>query len=93
MNSEATAIIEAVRAIMLLAATFGFALNPDQQAAIIAAAGAIIIALSAVLAWLNRSKVFSAATTQAIADAATHLPAGTAVDIGKPPEGPFDSFP
>jgi hypothetical protein len=44
-------------------------------------------AIPIILGAVTRFFVFSPAKTQQIANAATHLPAGTPVDIGHPPEG------
>ena len=87
MNSNPTLIVEAVRALIILGTAFGLAINAEQQAAIIGAAGAVFALVSFALAWYNRSKVYAPATVQKIADAATNLPPGSVVDIGQPPEG------
>lgn len=91
MQSEATAIIEAVRAALILAATFGIAINAEQQAAIVVIVGAGFTLVSALLAYLNRQKVYAVDTTQQIAnDAASGarpFDADGNVDIGTPPSG------
>lgn len=87
MKSEPTLLVEVVRLFALLATTFGVALNAEDQAAIVLIIGGVISVGSLALAFLNRHKVYAPASVQKIADAATFLPAGTPVDIGKPPEG------
>lgn len=83
MQTQPTLIIEAVRTLLILATSFGIAINNEQQAAIIAAVGALVALGSFGLAWLNRSKVYAPATVQAIAEKAAET--GVA-DIGKPPD-------
>jgi hypothetical protein len=87
MKSEPTAIIEAVRALALIAATFGIAITAQDQAALVAVIGAGLIIASTALAWWNRRQVYAKDTVQAIANEATYLPPGTPVDIGEPPKG------
>ena len=84
MKSEPTLIVEAIRAAMILLVSFGVALNADQQAAIIGAAGAFIAVGSLALAFLNRSKVFAPDSVEVIAAnaAATGDPT-----VGAPPRG------
>lgn len=84
MQSQPTLIVEAIRAFIILASAFGVALTADQQAAIILAAGATLALISAGLAWYNRSKVYSIATTQKVA---TRAAITGSDDIGVPPGG------
>lgn len=48
--------------------------------------GAISLIAGFVIAELIRRFVYAPATVQAIANEATHLPAGSIADIGKPPD-------
>lgn len=70
----------AVALALKLAERFGLVLSADVLAAISLLTGFAI-------AELIRRFVYAPATTQAIANAATDLPPGTAVDIGTPPSG------
>ena len=88
IDSEATALTELVRALVIIGAAFGFAVTDAQQAALIAGIAAAAIIVSGALALWNRYKVYSKATTQRIANAATFQAPGTVVDIGNPPAGP-----
>jgi hypothetical protein len=84
VNTQPTLIIEMVRFIAFAAATFGIAINAADQATLVVILGASFAIGSAILAFINRSKVFSQASAQRIANAATYEPAGTIVDIGTP---------
>lgn len=70
----------AVFVALQVAKQLGVELTVDVQLAISTIAGFVI-------AELIRRFVYSPATTQAIADAATYQIPGSAVDIGSPPEG------
>lgn len=70
----------AVALALKLAERVGVVLSADVLAAISLLTGLVI-------SELIRRFVFAPATVQVLADAATQLPAGTPVDIGKPPEG------
>lgn len=83
MQTQPTLLIEAVRALIILATTFGVAINAEQQAAIVGAIGALFALVSFGLAWFNRSKVYAPATVQEIANRAA---ATRVADIGKPPD-------
>jgi hypothetical protein len=84
MKSEPTVIIEAIRAILILLAAFGFVITQDQQLAIIGAATALFLLASWALAWWNRQSVYAQDTVQRIASrsASTGVPM-----VGPPPEG------
>jgi hypothetical protein len=84
MKSEATLIIEAIRAVLILAAAFGVIVTEGQQVAIIGAATALILLASAGLAWLNRNKVFSEKKVEEIAAKAAATGDPT---VGSPPAG------
>ena len=84
MKSEPTVIIEAVRALLIVVATFGIAINASQQSAIVVAVGAFAALVSAGLAWFNRNKVYSPATVQAKVNEAA---ATGNTNIGNPPRG------
>lgn len=83
LSTEPASLIAIVTALVGLAVSYGLLTQVH--------ADAWLAILPAVLALLQgavtRQSVFSPATTQAIANAATHLDAGTPVDIGNPPTG------
>lgn len=84
MKSEPTLLVEAVRLVAFVAATFGIAINAEDQAAAVVGLGALFAFGSVVLAWWNRRKVYAPATVQKIANAAAA--SGRAI-IGTPPKG------
>lgn len=88
-TSEPVAISVAIGGVLstgvALLAVFLPGLTPETQGLVIAFGNAVILAGSVI--WARR-QVFTKATTQAIANGATYLPAGTPVDIGQPPAGP-----
>jgi len=89
MQSEPTAIVEAVRIVAILAATFGIAISDEDQGALVLAIGAIVSLVSIGLAWYNRRKVYAKATVERIATAATFQAPGSSVEaiVGEPPKG------
>ena len=78
---EPVAIAAFIAIAINLGLTFGLQLTVDQVALI----NSLVIAG---LALVVRGNVYSTQTTQAIADGATYLPAGTLVNLGQPPAGP-----
>jgi hypothetical protein len=94
MNSEPVALSVAIGGVLstgvALLAVFLPGLTPETQGLIIAFGNSLILAGSVLYA---RSRTFTKDSTQAIANAATFLPPGTAVDIGTPPTGTVDGTP
>ncbi len=90
MKSEPTVIIEAVRAVLILLASFGVLLTTEQQSAILLAIPALFLAGSWALAWWNRQKVYSPATVEKIAaeSAAAGVPT-----VPPPPADRPEDFP
>lgn len=88
MTTEPVALSVAIGGVLstgiALLAVFLPGLTPETQALIIAFGNSLLLAGSVI--WARR-QVFTKATTQAIANAATYQAPGTAVDIGTPPEG------
>lgn len=85
LKSEPAVLIAGVTALLGAAVSFGLLTQTRADVWISVAAGMLPIVLPIVQGWLTRQSVFSPDTVQIIADAATQLPAGTPVDIGKPP--------
>jgi uncharacterized membrane protein len=78
---EPVAIAAFIAIAINLAITFGLQLSVEQVALV----NTLVVAG---LGLLVRQSVFTANTTQTIANNSTYLEAGTTVDIGNPPEGP-----
>lgn len=64
MKSEATALIEIIRVVALVAGFFGVVISVEEQAAIAGAIAGVVLAVSALLAIYNRHRVYSQATTE-----------------------------
>ena len=84
MKTEPTSIIELVRAIALILSFFGVVITLEDQAVIAAGIAAFALLASAGLAWWNRNRVFSPATTERLVQraATTGIPV-----VGDPPAG------
>jgi hypothetical protein len=85
MDKEPARVTAAVSAAIIAAAAFaadklGVVIPENLMPWVILVVGGAIVEMI-------RKVVFSSATVQAIADVATYQPAGTHIDIGKPPEG------
>lgn len=88
MRSEPTLILEGVRLVAILLGFIGITLSEEDQAALAAGAGVLVVVISAVLAWFNRSRVFSPVTTQKLVNRAA---ATGDTDISVLPTGDADA--
>lgn len=84
LDTNPTIVVEIVRAIVIIAGTFGIAINAGVETQLVAIGGAVLVIVSAALAWYNRSKVYAPASVQKIANNAA---ATQSTDIGTPPSG------
>lgn len=87
MKSEPIAIAEIIRALVLVGGMFGVAINVEEEAGLVVAATGVVGGVSIALSILARLKVFSAKTTQKIANRAART--GN-TDIGEPPTGDIE---
>lgn len=81
LGREPVAIAAVIAIVINLVITFGLKLSAEQVALINALAIGILNLVA-------RQNVFSAATTQEIANNSTYEQPGTVIDIGDPPAGP-----
>ena len=90
MKAEPTLIIELVRLFAFFLGLMGIVITPDEEKILVAGIGGLVALVSLGLAVWNRSKVFSPATTQKVADRAA---ATGNTDIGEPPTGALAETP
>jgi hypothetical protein len=87
LQTEPARFISLIVAAVGLAVSFGLLQQPRADAWVAIATAAVPFLLPLIQGILTRQTVFAPATVQVLADAATNLPAGSSVDIGKPPDG------
>lgn len=87
LQTEPARLISLITALVGAAVAAGLFTQTKADLWVVLISAALPVVLPLIQGALTRQTVFSPATTQELANAATNLPAGTPVDIGKPPDG------